>query len=751
MLGAIVGVVILAAGPFLPVKRHQPTHGKYVVGTSNSQGTQRKGQPKSPSAKGIEDNASDQGTQQPNQPDDDAVPQIAATMLIAMSVSFVLALDTLRRRDLDAGETTTRIRENLEVFLTGLAIVGWASPILAIAFSLGPFPRIEESVPSILAVPVPLLLLLVVALIQAGQADGPLNEASEHRRGKLAALAVMILALFAFGIHKTEQGRITLDWKEIPAILIIFVLADLGVELVNAARKIHADVDGVKKSAELLLEKSRASAEEVTAEAQLVIKETKSTRVEIQAALDNLNRVSTELSLTITPLSDFVDTSFYKEVGIVQQSLGLDPIPFWAAIGAFCRSWTHDESDNIATRSPDASKLVGMLLQAFSGARIDSDHRPGSTYTVNGAQSLRCITEDAVYSQACKDWLDYVKGTLKLENKVMHIRALTSLLPTEFAFPNLWFGASDSDYSFEPTRLQALESFIKSVIDICSNENQNVDYRRHTLIPPETHLLDEPFSSYLDSSLDSWWIWDSRHPNPLNLPINSGAGTAQYEARKLLDSKFNTRDCGELKWKGILPNDIQKLIETYRQRRVLPNPDDSTTANFYSWEDSNGCELAVIQFPRDLNIDAMKADLNGLGWVTLRNWYISRLHNCNDGIPCATWSQVNSGDGGEKVLAELMIEWKGFRQYTPDVLLIGRENRDGGSDTEWIGAAISNIRYFAPECMVELVTDITRLRALASTYDALSTGNGFNGWVGDWASWPQRSRAELQANAGDVL
>ncbi len=71
--------------------------------------------------------------------------------------------------------------------------------------------------------------------------------------GHLVSIGVMILAMFAFGIHierpqsdhaEIEKGRlhIKINWEEVPAILIVFVLAEFGVILVAAAMEVGASV-----------------------------------------------------------------------------------------------------------------------------------------------------------------------------------------------------------------------------------------------------------------------------------------------------------------------------------------------------------------------------------------------------------------------------------------------------------------------------------------------------------------------------
>ena len=82
-----------------------------------------------------------------------------------------------------------------------------------------------------------------------GSRPGKEEDDLHSRWGKVASLIIMILALYAFGL-RSELGstELKMHWEEVPAILVVFVLAELGVHLVITARRIQT---AVGKSSEL--------------------------------------------------------------------------------------------------------------------------------------------------------------------------------------------------------------------------------------------------------------------------------------------------------------------------------------------------------------------------------------------------------------------------------------------------------------------------------------------------------------------
>jgi len=81
--------------------------------------------------------------------------------------------------------------------------------------------------------------------------DTPQGEDIFYERwGEVASLIIMLLALFAFGLRYDGTNKLSMQWAEVPAILVVFVLAELGVQLVVNSRRIGRSVRNSARLAE---------------------------------------------------------------------------------------------------------------------------------------------------------------------------------------------------------------------------------------------------------------------------------------------------------------------------------------------------------------------------------------------------------------------------------------------------------------------------------------------------------------------
>jgi hypothetical protein len=379
---------------------------------------------------------------------------------------------------------------------------------------------------------IPIFLLVFINLI--GDRDESTSDITSLRRsGKLAALAIMILAMFAFGIefhggehettpqhetsgtHETPKTNktmagVTVHWPEIPAILIVFLLADIGVDLVVSAKRIEEEVRQVSKDAT----KAAGTAQAAVNQAD-----------ELTDKMSGLSGGTTEaVKKAISQLADVapvIQSKLYASSRETSDSMGMDQTEFWTHIKRFTDSWTPREPGGQETK-----KLLGILFDDFIGRNPDV----GTVRSTD--HSVMCITEDAVFANASERWLEEMQkprdqeGQLnETEKRQLVIWAVTRLLPTEFAFPSLWLSTSDT-HTHAPTddgattRLYAFERFIESVINTCRDGKgmtEPVEYRRVTVLDQAEHLANNPNvtgalteNERMNSSLSDWFILDPR-------------------------------------------------------------------------------------------------------------------------------------------------------------------------------------------------------------------------------------------------
>jgi hypothetical protein len=627
-----------------------------------------------------------------------------------------------------------------------------------------------------------------------GVKDPRVNARRElDRWRRLGSLAIMVLALFAFGLHVEttqvnghEKATVHVNWKEVPAILIIFVLAELGVGLVVQAQNIERRV-------------TRAA--NIATGAVTQAESTTRALGDAQATLDKIDRSATQIKELLNKTLPITDHSLWETLTErdLHGFLGLtsdgnkdkDQDRFWDKMHIFVNRWadaTQPVSRNLGTRM-----LVGNLFDQFIG---EGDNSDGTVHRTD--EGISCITADAVFARASQQWLNSMR-THNTPDDCLIIWAVTRLLPTEFAIPPLWWNSGDTS----APRVDALNSFVRSVITTCKEEH--VQYRRVTVLERQNGvstpqaLIDTPdaFDSHadinengkrksedvgdlseLDDSLDNWLIWDPRTQKSeyqyawksigdrtealLGQTIGPGRGKISSPVSLSWDhiaSLYQNQPEPRLGHRRILPrigdqHEYQAYIfwteaEDYAPGEggegrcfLLGASPEFLNDNSLSWEQLHPLLSpfkGLVEFAEDEHDPVEKPKrrtfLRALGWKSIREWYVEHLHTNEE----AYW--VVMDPEGIQRLDALQLKWAGSKVITLDLLLIGCKNNALSGRITWHGAAISNLQADRTECTIHLVTCENRLKAIEAAVLSLLTGEKPIGLKGraPWRDWPKGS------------
>ncbi len=338
------------------------------------------------------------------------------------------------------------------------------------------------------AVFLPVSFLTAILLYSFLQAFRRLDHNKEtyplHEIGWLISLAIVLLAIFAFGLEadKSATGKITVRWTEIPAILIVFILAELGIALaIDSKRMTARAVEAVKKS-DQLLEKSARTIDSV---------DKANDRLEITDA--KVNCIINSLEASIGTALNW-NSSNVKELEAIATNLQLQQ-DFSLTLLDFARSWKPGHPI-----SPDTGKRLGELFVPFVG-------KTSMEGTVRSSgKAICCITADAVFAEASENWL---KSALEDGTRNVVVWALSTMLPTEFAFPSVYLEDSvDLPGGRWSHRTRSLHRFVTAVIRTC--QSTNIEYKRLTVLEGETLFGELSDKNKGQCTLDSWYILDER-------------------------------------------------------------------------------------------------------------------------------------------------------------------------------------------------------------------------------------------------
>jgi hypothetical protein len=535
--------------------------------------------------------------------------------------------------------------------------------------------------------------------------------------GHLVSIGIMILAMFAFGIHIEhpkptdggEHGRlhIKIRWEEVPAILIVFVLAEFGVVLVSAAMDVGASVQLAGSETKKAAGNAEKAANRIT---------------ELTAVGDAANTALDQLKSALSQLSHSSKENIWEATAQFMLYSGIDHQECWASLSSYTRAWIPDKPGK------DQGIPVGFLFRSFAGPCGGIRH---------GRNEVACATTDSAYMEASQKWLYDI---LSRDYGGVSIYAVTTLMPTDFALPHLWW-----EKNGKPYRVKVLDDFVSRVLQVCDLEQ--VDYKRVTVFNgtavrlPEAQTLNVDLEDDsnrrvvneddLSRSLDEWFILDERLNVP-NLPAFTNLVGNALAKGGLIGSWLNSA----LRWDKILED--LKITETNSKNHnwfshTLPASDTVDYASFTFQEGprrllyfSEKALNTVIPFKiEDIgpSLSPRKEQLTGIhnqdgtlrqilqafGYLSLRNWYCDKMHRPGGDIGAHFWEANDS-----KILEELSIDWDQERIPTLDLLLIGNKDKD-----HWFGAAIANLHMETPSCLVKVVTGQEELERIAQIASAL--------------------------------
>lgn len=704
---------------------------------------------------------------------------VKVLMLFALVVGVIWATDLLvhsdwiQRRLLHYGVVVTLVIWTA----TGLLILnehkGWIivqghdNWVMAVAFAF-------------------ILGLILKALLTEGKqpqdADDETGMSAQSLKkwGDVVALAIMMLAMFFLALEFKPEG-FRVKWEEIPAILMVFLLAELAVALVVTASKIRQKVTAAADVAERVMSR----AEEVQrglAENQQSLVAAKDVLIRIEEGADESIG---QLRQTVTALTELAQMEMlFKSVPEFCRLGAIERNDFWTQLNQFTTDWTPNVSEHDSERNHG---LVGVLFKTFIGGDASGTVR-------RTPNAVSCVTVDSVFADASAEWLKRMAQVESHEHHKLKVWAVTSLLPTDFALPHVWWSDVGSNATgVTPRRTRTLERFIDSVIEECKSKSAVGEYRRITVFPNNERLelgADglNAWQRDFASSLDNWLLWDPRvqkNSGPNSLPnkevltnnINLFADKVKFctvnLAQALMDRRIKNGETlkplnagiQKMSWptiqgmyekpgNGGSDIDVAKL----RDPRTLPNWNGTKTSEFnfffndfaihenqpvtggvigvnddfldYKIEVNDlaalGCEPSLVNFIKGATKEAdlaLRDIYQMMGWITLREWYRRSLHlSTNETDEGAWWAVSKYADVAEDpVLRPFKLMWDDYEVVTLDLLLIGPlYGNDGSPSRDWYGAAISNISFDRTECTVQLVTNQKMLEKIAEAVEDLS-------------------------------
>ena len=593
--------------------------------------------------------------------------------------------------------------------------------------------------------------------------DKPVHSAEGVQSwGRLTSVLIVLLAIFAFGIEVKDvpivdtgnkagiqivdkgnkagiQSTPSVRWAELPAILIVFLLAEMGLELVVLSidsREAMLIANKSMDETKLATASAAARATEAVGHLKDATGAFGGAKTDALKAIDELHswtktyaQISEELikgGKQFPTLLGFVDKESEKK--------------YWERLFLFARSWIPDPHP-----SQETGRLIGELFITFMGSSV------GTGSVRRSANSISCITADAVFAEASKRWLEQMAQ--KPDGQLV-VWALTTLLPTEFAFPSAYRGSGDLSAS----RIKSLNHFTDAVMRSCLKK-EVADYRRITVFEKSKATVLEKLVQKVRGdrcSLDHWFIWDTRVAR-----LKHGVS----EPNQNLDA-FKEFAKNVLRAKGPYDGMRRTSLEEIFSKAVADEPDQRPSIFPYH---SSSSELSLFTINLDLpgsegdgekmavfgpvadsltspnnSSQSLIAWLKSEHWQSLREWYCTDLHTSSDAREAAWWVALD--DKSKDLLKNFSLDWDSTNVTTLDLLLIGsRKNSNKKEDIDWHGAAISNLSFNRTECTVQLVTNLDRLEPIANAVKVLC--NDFTAPTdreierpvqsfGRWSSWP---------------
>ena len=531
-------------------------------------------------------------------------------------------------------------------------------------------------------------ILSLVFLILLGFSESKRNTEAKTIKlfGHATTILVMILAIYAFALHGVDSGdghgggassHVTINWKEVPAILIVFILSELGVMLMSKAS------DTKEKIAE-------ATTNMMNAE------------VAMKTASEKIGKASGNVD-ELKGIATFFQNELWREKEDLKTTLGFkDDKDLWTSLYQYVNSWSSENHSNHG----HSAELLGELFVAFSGR----DDEKGSVRRLDG--NLTCVAADSVYADASEKWLEASEG----QNVV--IWAITGLLPTEFVFPSLYRG--DDEDGSKP-RINAFNQFVEAIKKACKNHSV-CEYRRITVLEKEEFEEMRKTKDGYCPVRDSYIV---RYPEIGNI------NTLGSEISKLIGNETGMTE-------ALNKNVLKKIFTNAtggKRHDFFPYYEQHAPADTKVLVD----DVGVVVVPNK-NLKGIKnLRQKHPAAECLLEWYVNNLHRGNQ----AWWCVINQSN--TDLLSMLKINWDGVTISAKDLLMIGEKTSDKIS---WKAAAISNLSYERPECIIRFETNENILNDIANSvkelcgnfgekysgdYKNSNQGNSF----GKWKNWPK--------------
>lgn len=678
---------------------------------------------------------------------------------LSLLISFMICISWLVDRFFAAGGNT-RLRE----LVWGLAAV------IAIGLNIGFYVHSLKTVDAfkeykdwygIGAISFMIAIVLLTRLINNSSNKPSADAWGIERTGRTIALVIMIMAMFFYALemdHNTSSLP-HFKWGEVAAILIIFLLAELGVMLVTKSAEIR----------ERVIEASGA-ASDVVAEAKNLQKDVRiasgalgdagsaldglkvAAKQQLEHAEQSANVALDQLQRALQSLQDLAGTElgqlwhgsapeFYKKVG-------LEPGPFWNHLTQFIKDWTPGlESDS----GPEGQRMVGTLFENFVGT--DSINSGSVRKT---EKAISCVTVDTVFAEASVEWLNSLAASSEQEGKLLVVWAISTLLPTDFALPSLWWETSGAaKVRGQLTRTDALNRFVEAVIRDRKEGKPISQYRRITVVKASLlQKFQKEFEPSMRATLDNWFLWDPRveGSRQFNEIGDLTARLAELVWRQIGKKDLNeinafqrpqlnwaklTELCGDqvanegsnIVWDAHVFRPLEtcssKVFNMYvhnygTKEKVLEGGIIAANADIlekikFTYQELREAGYAHSCLEGEANeTTTLKVLCQKLGWLSLRDWYCSFLHR-HERLEDAAWWAVLDTDSiinePDNFLNALNLDWDGHITLPLDLLLIGTTS-DKLGPIKWYGAAITNIGSLQPECIVQLTTNANRLEAI---------------------------------------
>ncbi len=554
---------------------------------------------------------------------------------------------------------------------------------------------------------------------------GGARRSDENKRSREAILhlisfGVMILALWAFGLHQepteTASGghqdatkdanvtRLVPNWKEIPAILLVFLLVEIGLHLgtdaKEAAEEAAAAHAGVKDTHEKATKTLLGLEKKLTAE---------STNLDgLLRRLGRLNNAANyleELTETAGPITRCCDAAESDVVSYAK---------------AFLSWWKFDEK---VSENGDRRRLAKTLLDtlAVDVGSAEAGGGPDARPVREREGGFSFVSTDTVYCVLSKEWLKALdrNGAGVSDGRLPRIEvlAVSALNPAAFAIPELYFDDGPPGRS-SPTRASQLRLFTDSILEIRKDLGERLRYRRIIVSDPNQKGLQGigHFGSRDWRAMHNWWVWD---PKLQNESVSTSVHAEKDFFLKKFSEKvvrntdlyayFGPRKGGgvgrarstlveEVKSDGVIVDVIPRSIQVPGSEKLL----------------------AVLGYGDGVDSE-IEALLDDRKWRRLSDYFIEDLHKgTGEQEPARI---ITNGELLETEKGSFSIEWDSSAYSTWDLILIGVSEANAGDEghakTSWYAAAASDIDLMTPSCVIGLVMGESATDKLASSAERL--------------------------------